>query len=139
MLKIDNKIYLSWSDVEDLVEVLCEKIATKIPNITHISGLARGGLIPAVLISHKLNLPYTDKILWSDDKVIRNTLLIDDICDSGETLLNHEAAITAVLHHKPHTSKFTPTAYAQRFEGDEWIIYPWERKDSKAIQDYKLP
>ena len=72
MLKIENKIYLSWSDVEDLVGVLCEKIATKIPNVTHISGLARGGLIPAVLVSHKLNLPYTDKILWSDDKVIRN-------------------------------------------------------------------
>jgi len=98
MLKIENKIYLSWSDVEDLVGVLCEKIATKIPNVTHISGLARGGLIPAVLVSHKLNLPYTDKILWSDDKVIRNTLLIDDICDSGETLYNSEAAITAVLH-----------------------------------------
>mgnify|MGYP003625569678 FL=1 len=138
MLKIDNKIYLSWSDVEDLVEVLCEKI-TKIPNITHISGLSRGGLIPAVLVSHKLNLPYTDKILWSDDKIIRNTLLIDDICDSGETLFNHEAAITAVLHFKPHTSKFTPTAYAQKQMGDEWVIYPWERKDSKAIQDYKLP
>jgi len=49
-----------------------------------------------------------------------------------------EAAITAVLHHKPHTARFTPTAYAQRLDGDEWIIYPWEKSDSQAIQDYKL-
>ena len=138
MIKIDNKIHLyRWSDIELLTDKLCEEII-KIPNVTHISGLSRGGLIPAVMVSHKLNLPYTDKILWSDDKVIRNTLLIDDICDSGETLYNSEAAITAVLHHKPHTAKFTPTAYAQRFDGDEWIIYPWEKSDSQAIQDYKL-
>jgi len=84
MIKIDNKIHLYWSDIELLTDKLCEEI-TKIPNVTHISGLSRGGLIPAVMVSHKLNLPYTDKILWSDDKVIRNTLLIDDICDSGET------------------------------------------------------
>ena len=99
MIKIDNKIHLYWSDIELLTDKLCEEII-KIPNVTHISGLSRGGLIPAVMVSHKLNLPYTDKILWSDDKVIRNTLLIDDICDSGETLYNSEAAITAVLHHK---------------------------------------
>jgi hypothetical protein len=43
-----------------------------------------------------------------------------------------------VLHHKPHTSCFTPTIYANLHKGDEWIIYPWERDDSKPIQDYKL-
>ena len=137
MLKIDNKIYLSWDDIEDLVEVLCEKI-TKTPNLTHITGLSRGGLIPAVLISHKLGLPYTDKVLFSDDDKIRNTVVIDDICDSGVTLKNQEGIITAVLHYKPHTSCFLPTIYAVKHHGDEWIIYPWERKDSKAIQDYRL-
>ena len=44
MIKIDNKIHLYWNDIELLTDKLCEEI-TKIPNVTHISGLSRGGLI----------------------------------------------------------------------------------------------
>ena len=147
MLKIDNKIHLYWADIELLTDKLCEEIV-KIPNVTHISGLSRGGLIPAVMVSHKLNLPYTDKILWSDDKVIRNTLLIDDICDSGETLDKFVKKYqtlysfpfnlkTAVLHYKPHTSCFEPTFHSELYLSDYWLVYPWEKEDSKTIQDYK--
>ena len=64
-------------------------------------------------------------------------LIVDDICDSGKTLQEYKEYTTAVLHHKPHTSCFTPTIYANLHEGDEWVIYPWERDDSKSIQDYK--
>ena len=32
--------------------------------------------------------------------------------------------------------EYEPNIYAQIHEGDEWIIYPWERKDSETIQDY---
>ena len=132
MLKINNKIYLNWDDVSNLVEVLCERI-TKIPDLTHVTGLARGGLIPAVMVSHKLNLKYTSKILLSP-----NILIIDDICDSGETLKHYIGSLSAVLHYKPNTSSVVPTVYAQEHIGNEWIIYPWEKKDSKSIQDYKL-
>ena len=136
MLKIDNKIYLNWDDVSNLVEVLCEKI-TKIPNLTHVTGLARGGLIPAVLVSHKLNLKYTSESSLKD-LPSSNILIIDDICDRGETLKNYKGALSAVLHYKPNTSSVVPTIYAQEHMGNEWVIYPWERKDSKLIQDYKL-
>jgi len=128
-LKIDNKIYLSWDDINNLVDKLCEKIITEQPNIDSIFGLKRGGLIPAVMVSHKLGLPWSDVML-------PNTLVVDDICDSGETLKNCIGGYTAVLHYKPHTSCFRPNIYAQMHEGDEWIIYPWEKKDSEAIQDY---
>jgi hypoxanthine phosphoribosyltransferase len=128
-LKVNNKIYLSWDDTIDLVDKLCEKIITEQPNIDSVFGLKRGGLIPAVMVSHKLGLPWSDVML-------PNTLVIDDICDSGETLKNCIGGYTAVLHYKPHTSCFRPNIYAQMYEGDEWIIYPWERKDSENIQDY---
>ena len=58
-LKIDNKIYLGWDDVNDLVNALCEKITTECPTIDSVFGLKRGGLIPAVMISHKLGLPWS--------------------------------------------------------------------------------
>ena len=128
-LKIENKIYLSWDDISQLVDKLCEKIITEQPNIDSVFGLKRGGLIPAVMVSHKLGLPWSDVML-------PNTLVVDDICDTGITLKNTVGCYTAVLNHKPHTSCYTPNIYATLHEGDEWIIYPWERKDSEQIQDY---
>ena len=128
-LKFDNKIKLSWSDLEILVDKLCEKIPFEIPTIDSVTGIARGGLIPAVMVSHKLNLPYVGA-------VGPNTLVIDDIADSGVTLENAPGVYTAVLHYKPHTSCFKPTIWAEEHKGNEWIIYPFERYDSKPIQDY---
>ena len=128
-LKIDNKIYLSWDDISQLVDTLCEKIITEQPNIDSVFGLKRGGLIPAVMVSHKLGLPWSDVML-------PNTLVVDDICDTGVTLKNTIGVYNAVLHYKPHTSCCVPNIYATLHEGDEWIIYPWERKDSEQIQDY---
>ena len=130
-LKIENKIYLSWDDVNELVDKLCEKIITELPNIDSVFGLKRGGLIPAVMVSHKLGLPWSDVML-------SNTLVIDDICDTGETLKNTVGCYTAVLHHKPHTACYTPSICAVTHDGDEWLNYPWEMNNSKAIQDYKL-
>ena len=81
MLILDKKLLLSWRDLDDLIEILCKKITEELPNIDSVHGIARGGLIPAVLISHQLGLKYTDLIY-------PNTLVVDDICDSGETLKN---------------------------------------------------
>lgn len=129
MLKIQNKIHLSWDDIQTLVDQLCEWIDKSELVITSVTGIQRGGLIPAVMISHKLNLPYVYSIH-------PNTLVIDDICDTGVTLKNYVGIHTAVLHHKPHTSNFTPTFYAEIHEGDEFIYYPWERNDAEPIADY---
>jgi len=128
-IKIENKIYLSWDDVSQLVDKLCEEIIPVIPNIDSVFGISRGGLIPAVMVSHKLNLPWSNVMLPS-------TLVIDDIADTGETLKNIVSCYTATLHYKPHTSCFKPNIYAALHEGDEWVIYPWEKKDSEQIQDY---
>ena len=128
-LTVDNKIILSWIDVVDSINELCERIPIDLPFIDSVHGIPRGGLTPAVLISHKLGLPYVDVIGV-------NTLVIDDIADSGVTLEKAPGVYTAVLHYKPHTSSFKPTIWAEEHKGDEWQIYPWERSDSKAMQDY---
>jgi uncharacterized protein len=129
MLKIENKLFVSWSDVRTTINILCKKIATELPNIDSVIGLERGGLIPAVMVSHELNLPYSKVIL-------PNTLVIDDICDSGVTLKNTVGVYTAALYHKPHTSCFTPSLYSKLHKGNEWLIFPWERNDSEEMQDY---
>ena len=128
-VKTNQKTYLSWDDIESAVDDLCQQIPFELPNIDSIHGIARGGLIPAVLISHKLGLPYVGL-------VGPNTLVVDDICDTGVTLDKGPGVYTAVLHYKPHTSCFQPTMWSEIHSGDEWLIYPWETKDSLPIQDY---
>ena len=132
MLKIDKKrLKLSWDDISRSVDDLCKKIPMELPLIDSVHGIARGGLIPAVMISHKLDLPYVNA-------VGKNTLVIDDIADSGITLEKAPGVYTAVLHYKPHTSCFKPNLWAELHEGDEWLIYPWEMYDAKPMQDYLL-
>ena len=126
-LKVGNKVFVYWDDITILVDELCNTIATSGVQIKSITGIERGGLIPAVMISHKLNIPYITKIN-------KDTLVVDDICDSGETLKNMVAGYTATLHYKK-TASFTPDFYSKEV-GEEWIVYPWERTDSETIQDY---
>ena len=122
-----SKVYLEWSEIHECINILCKKIITDYPNIDSVMGLPRGGLIPAVLISHELNLPF---VLHPG----KNTLVVDDINDTGHTLSKAPGAYWAVLHNKP-TSKFKDAIYAKEV-GDQWIVYPWEREDSEAIPDY---
>ena len=126
-LKIGNKVFVYWDDISVLVDELCSTIISSGVQIKSITGIERGGLIPAVMISHKLNIPYVNKIN-------KDTLVIDDICDTGETLKNTVAGYTATLHYKK-TASFTPDFYSKEV-GEEWIVYPWERNDSDTIQDY---
>ena len=143
MTKTKNKSFLSWSDIEVLVNELCNNIIKSKIEIKDIFGLQRGGLIPAVMISHKLNLPMTK------GTITPTTLIIDDICDSGVTFNDfyqkHQVEYafpfnlkTVCLHFKPNTSQFLPTTWAKTITTDDWIVYPWERDDSESIQDYKL-
>mgnify|MGYP003657565196 FL=1 len=132
-MDVVKKIFLTWDEVDELVDRIATRITNEFSNITHIYGIPRGGLIPAVMLSHKLGIPLTD-----NGYETLTTLIVDDISDSGETLKEWEGLNTAVLLHKPHTSCSIPTIKGKIHRGDEWIIYPWERKDSENIQDYKL-
>ena len=130
---------LHWDDIEDLVDILADGISNNLEDIKFIHGLSRGGLIPAVMLSHKLNIPYHLDI--DSYYVGEDYLYVDDICDSGKTLediTSDQFKSTAVLHYKPHTSRIEPTFYSIIWGSDTWIVYPWEAKDSKTIQDYKV-
>jgi hypoxanthine phosphoribosyltransferase len=129
-----EKIYLSWDEIENAIESLAYQIQKSNEHIEAVTGLARGGLIPAVLLSHKLGLPYVN--LFNDCEGHENVLVIDDICDSGETLKEyHQFFTTATIHYK-QLAVVKPDFYYSLAPEDKWIVYPWEQKDSKTIPDY---
>jgi hypoxanthine phosphoribosyltransferase len=129
-----EKIYLSWNDIEDAVESLAHQIKQSDESIEAITGLPRGGLIPAVLLSHKLGLPYVNS--YNDFDGYENVLVVDDICDSGETLKEHHQFFTTATIHYKQTAIVKPDFYYSLAPRDKWIVYPWEQKDSQTKPDY---
>lgn len=126
-----NKLLLSWQEVDSLVERLASKIESKNITIDSVYGLPRGGLIPAVMLSHRLGVP-----LLNDLALIKpNTLIVDDIVDSGYSLKRFKDYLTACLIYKPLSSNFIPDLFSRRFLSDDWIVFPWERLDSITLPD----
>ena len=67
-------------------------------------------------------------------------LIIDDIADSGVTLEKWKREFNVpkfgTLHYK-NISKVKPDYFAEEIdENYGWIVYPWEKENSKSIQDY---
>jgi len=150
-MEVRSKVKLTW----EVVELLCTQIAHDIEDsgivYDGILGIARGGLIPAVLIAGVLGVrdvktiqlsryhegvPGEVKGIASNDPLLLcgKWLAVDDIIGTGETL---EAVKTmyptvdtcAVLarpgwNHDP-TSMRTFVGKVLP-EGQGWIEFPWE-------------
>ena len=125
-----NKRFITWDYIETAIDNIASQVKSSELNIEYILGMPRGGLIPAVMLSHKLNIPLFKTGMILDNKV----LIVDDICDSGVTLQKYNVT-TAVIHYK-QSAKIEPNFYYSLTPEDKWIVYPWELKDSKTIADY---
>jgi hypoxanthine phosphoribosyltransferase len=131
-----EKVYLTWDDINSLVDKLANEVSQAPVPPHYITGLPRGGLIPAVMLSHKLDIPFVNiSLIRSLPRT--EVLIVDDIADSGETLLPYKIYQTAVLHYKMR-SEHIPTYYVEEVDDNVWLSYPWEREDSETIQDYKV-
>lgn len=133
----EKKLY-DWDWIEEQIDKIGEKLE-RFEKLQFITGVPRGGLIPAVLMSHKFDIPYIGleaaKTLPGDLK--KKVLVIDDIADSGNTLaqIQRHNFKTATLARR-YSSSFTPSIVGTDILDDHWLIFPWEQKSSKAIQDY---
>jgi hypoxanthine phosphoribosyltransferase len=132
------KRYLSYDDMHDMLNVMYRQMALNEYKPDIVVGLVRGGMIPAVHVSHYYDVPMvafkyslrdhpgTDPI----EKLLevlrngKNVLIVDDICDEGHTLhdiheaikaaipfapsINLEKLKTAVLQHNLGSTRFSP-------------------------------
>ena len=98
----------------------------KSKHIRKIYGVPRGGLIPAVMLSHLLDIP----LILNKEEIDGETVIIDDIVDTGKTIskLPQNGLLTS-LFYKPH-SKVIPDFYARKARNDEWIVFPFETEES---------
>ena len=136
---MSGKVYISWNDVDEMVEDLYHKL--KDENIDKVVGISRGGLIPGVMLSHRLNAGF-EPLEWQTrdgefqdrikamnfNKNLKGTIFVDDICDTSTTIKQIKQLIPksrwAVLHQKADIElEFVATTL---YNDDRWVIYPWE-------------
>ena len=112
---------ISWEEFRKDVALLAEKIKASGRKYNGLYGIPRGGALVAVMLSHLLELPMQKEPTYGD-------LVVDDICDSGETCSKYLSyADVACVYYKPH-SIIMPTFYAVEKELNTWIQFPYETK-----------
>lgn len=128
--------YNPWQFAEDLNEIVPSLKAREEKNgkkFTKIYAPLRGGTVLAVILSHCLSDEENGhKVLVVTEpptEFEEQTLVVDDIADSGKTLARFAAMgfITITLYKQEQCS-FTPTIW-RRVKHDAWIVFWWERKD----------
>ena len=98
----------------------------KYKHFKKVYGVPRGGLIPAVMLSHFIEIP----LILNKEEIDEETVIIDDIVDTGKTISKLPRRGTLVsLFYKPH-SIITPDFYARKVENDEWVVFPFETDES---------
>ena len=112
MNNINNVEYYSSRQFQKDVEILAKKINHK--RYLSIFGVPRGGIPIAIALSIKLGLPIVTKIA-------SNTLVVDDLIDSGETRKKYMQNDFACIHIKMHTpTDLYPTYYVEM--RNKWAV-----------------
>ena len=136
-----KKKYITWKQVEQGIDTIVKDLLEH-TEIDYVVGIPRGGLIIAVMISHRLGvkhmtIDHLEKLEEFDlDIDKKRILIVDDISDSGQTLKRFRKDYTTATLDVRNTTIAVPQFYANWLDNADWIVYPWERKDSNTIQDY---
>jgi len=142
---------LTWDQFAEDTKGLGSKLATLDKQWTTVVAIARGGLVPAAIISHMFPTRRIETICITsyDDDTFQQTdlevlteyrshsddvLVIDDLADSGQTLrlvrtmLPH--AHFACVYAKPRGIPATDSFFKE-VSHDTWLVFPWE----PAVED----
>lgn len=115
--------YVTWEDVEKFISNI-EDIHKRM-HFTGVYGIARGGLVPATMISYRLRIP----LLMAP---CSGCLIVDDITDTGNSLshyllnnTNENKYFTATIYYSPYST--VKPDYFMNMKQEEWIVFPWEK------------
>jgi hypoxanthine phosphoribosyltransferase len=112
----------------------CKELSNrvKVEKFRGLYGIPRGGWVVAVYLSHILELPIIRSL---PEYGVRDILVVDDISDTGFTLMPYQQAgyrIATIYYNKK--SKVTPDWWI--LEQTDFIKFPWETYRTAKV-DYK--
>lgn len=121
-----NDFFYSYGLFEKTVIKLAKLIKKQNRKYINIFAIPRGGLILGVYLSHRLNLPMIK------DGINKHTLIVDDICDTGQTLKSFTNLTKVSLIAKPKGLKFNnDLIYDIKINDNVWVHFPWEKSFNK--------
>ena len=122
-----SDVKLACNDIADFIASSTEKDLT-----VSLYGIPRGGLVPAVMVSHQLRKKgYSVKFITDPSEVKNNraTYILDEICDTGRTFKAFKtlhSVVNTVCMYRRASSSFTPTFSANVVDDDSWLEFCWE-------------
>jgi Predicted phosphoribosyltransferases len=153
MPKIPVKV-VSWQEIVEWSYGLAERIIDSGYRVDVIIAIARGGLVPSRILADRLgvldvislkvehwvqtasrNPEARIKYPYSVDLSGKNVLIVDDIADTGDSLIlakdyakrnfNPKEIRTATLQVISQTTKYVPDYYYLEVKDWAWFMYPW--------------
>lgn len=138
------KEYISWEQFHKDTKSLCEKLKSK--DVKGILAVARGGLVPAAIISSEIGCRLIDTISVAsynnqsqhDLTCLKPAtlpdrgsgyLIVDDLVDTGITAKYVKGwfseALFVSVYAKPSGLPHADL-YGKEYPQDRWLVFPWE-------------
>ena len=145
-MRFEDKIYLDYADLLSMCDDLVHRVSTFKPQL--IVGITRGGLLPAVHLSHALDVPM-QTISWQtrveSNKEINQSLhqqiqhqkrvvFVDDINDSGSTFEGISDAYKCSVDTVRMVSMVAkvdsryPADASLVIDDQRWVVFPYEKR-----------
>jgi hypoxanthine phosphoribosyltransferase len=140
---------LSWKTIGNDCDKLANQIKEQLPDYKeyNILGLSRGGLVPAVMLSHLLSIEKVFSLGYksylNQEQIVKEiyqvpsfeklnkVIIMDDLADTGSSfidtvgILESKEIKAACLYVKKQTL-FRPDFFVKEFSQKTWLAFPWE-------------
>ena len=116
---------VTWEMVDEFIEDLAQRVVEADWTPSGVYGLPRGGLVLAVMLSYRLRIP----LLMAPT---RDCIIIDDIADTGRSLMHYTRNETQPNRYFIATMFFcerslvVPETWKYNKKESDWIVFPWE-------------
>ena len=123
-----KKVKYSYRNMCIDIDEFTKRLKVERPTLKYIYGPPRGGSILAVCLSHSLKLKFLPTL--DEPHVPEQTLIVDDVSDTGETLqrvIGNKHYVTLTIFIKIKTM-YIPHYYKRIAHNNEWIVYWWEKE-----------
>lgn len=146
-----NKVYYTPNQINSYLLGIARQMYKDNFRPDYIVGLARGGLIPAIKLSHYLNIPMyalnkEESNFWMAEDALEGThiLVIDDINDTGATIkalkddwassqgdwgkiFGFNVKFAVCIDNESSEQAVDYVGHSiNKVENPEWCVFPWE-------------
>ena len=140
-----DKRAVSLEDTEKIIDEFIVANKNFLVSVDFVVGMSRGGLVPAVLLSAKIDKPLVAAYIDKQDEIFfdrpewiknKNILVVDDIIRSGKTLWllkNHLESNVAAKTISFFTLFKVKSLADEKFDlpvssrgTDEDVVFPWD-------------